>query len=298
MRQKGWLIMECRNAAATFQMDEDGLVKGYENYLLREERSRNTIVKYVHDLRSYFMFLQGETVTKESLLCWKEKLTQSYLPASVNSMLAAVNGFLEWAGYPQYRVKPLKIQREIFTKPEKELSREEYIRLVNAAEQKQNRRLALILQTICSTGIRVSELQFVTLETVKAGRAIVDCKGKKRAIFLPRALSRALQVYCREQGIKKGVIFCTKNGRPLDRSNIWRDMKNLCCSAGVEPEKVFPHNLRHLFARTYYRMEKDLSRLADLLGHSSVTTTRIYTMESGVEHARQVDRMGLVVLRT
>lgn len=168
---------------------------------------------------------------------------------------------------------------------------------MNAAEQKQNRRLALILQTICSTGIRVSELQFVTLETVKAGRAIVDCKGKKRTIFLPRALSRALQVYCREQGIRKGVIFCTKNGRPLDRSNIWRDMKNLCCSAGVEPEKVFPHNLRHLFARTYYRMEKDLSRLADLLGHSSVTTTRIYTMESGTEHAKQVDKMGLVVLR-
>ena len=251
----------------------------------------------MHDLKSYFVFLQGEAVTKESLVCWKEKLTQGYLPASVNSMLAAVNGFLEWAGYPQYRVKPLKIQREIFTKPEKELSKEEYIRLVKAAEEKQNCRLALILQTICATGIRVSELKFITLESARTGRAVVDCKGKKRTVFLPGALSRALQKYCREHDIKDGVVFCTKNRKPLDRSNIWRDMKRLCCSAGVEPEKVFPHNLRHLFARTYYRMEKDLSRLADLLGHSSVTTTRIYTMESGVEHAKQVDRMGLVVLR-
>ena len=273
------------------------LVRDYENYLVEEERSRNTITKYMRDLKSYFIFLQGEAVTKESLVCWKEKLTQTYLPASVNSMLAAVNGFLEWAGYPQYRVKPLKIQREIFTKPEKELSKEEYIRLVKAAEEKQNCRLALILQTICATGIRVSELQFITLETARTGRTVVDCKGKKRTVFLPGALSRALQEYCREHGIKEGVVFRTKNRKPLDRSNIWRDMKNLCCSAGVEPEKVFPHNLRHLFARTYYHMEKDLSRLADLLGHSNVTTTRIYTMESGLEHAKQVERMGLVVLR-
>ncbi|MFR6276139.1 tyrosine-type recombinase/integrase [Blautia sp.] len=279
------------------RLDKTGLVRDYENYLVEEERSRNTITKYMHDLKSYFIFLQGEAVTKESLVCWKEKLTQTYLPASVNSMLAAVNGFLEWAGYPQYRVKPLKIQREIFTKPEKELSKEEYIRLVKAAEEKQNCRLALILQTICATGIRVSELQFITLETARTGRTVVDCKGKKRTVFLPGALSRALQEYCREHGIKEGVVFRTKNRKPLDRSNIWRDMKNLCCSAGVEPEKVFPHNLRHLFARTYYHMEKDLSRLADLLGHSNVTTTRIYTMESGLEHAKQVERMGLVVLR-
>lgn len=289
--------MEYGNVPGMLRLDKIGLVRDYENYLVEEERSRNTITKYMHDLKSYFIFLQGEAVTKESLVCWKEKLTQTYLPASVNSMLAAVNGFLEWAGYPQYRVKPLKIQREIFTKPEKELSKEEYIRLVKAAEEKQNCRLALILQTICATGIRVSELQFITLETARTGRAVVDCKGKKRTVFLPGALSRALQEYCREHGIKEGVVFRTKNRKPLDRSNIWRDMKNLCCSAGVEPEKVFPHNLRHLFARTYYHMEKDLSRLADLLGHSNVTTTRIYTMESGLEHAKQVERMGLVVLR-
>ena len=289
--------MEYGNVPGMLRLDKTGLVRDYENYLVEEERSRNTITKYMHDLKSYFIFLQGEAVTKESLVCWKEKLTQTYLPASVNSMLAAVNGFLEWAGYPQYRVKPLKIQREIFTKPEKELSKEEYIRLVKAAEEKQNCRLALILQTICATGIRVSELQFITLETARTGRTVVDCKGKKRTVFLPGALSRALQEYCREHGIKEGVVFRTKNRKPLDRSNIWRDMKNLCCSAGVEPEKVFPHNLRHLFARTYYHMEKDLSRLADLLGHSNVTTTRIYTMESGLEHAKQVERMGLVVHR-
>ena len=289
--------MEYGNVPGMLRLDKTCLVRDYENYLVEEERSRNTITKYMHDLKSYFIFLQGEAVTKESLVCWKEKLTQTYLPASVNSMLAAVNGFLEWAGYPQYRVKPLKIQREIFTKPEKELSKEEYIRLVKAAEEKQNCRLALILQTICATGIRVSELQFITLETARTGRTVVDCKGKKRTVFLPGALSRALQEYCREHGIKEGVVFRTKNRKPLDRSNIWRDMKNLCCSAGVEPEKVFPHNLRHLFARTYYHMEKDLSRLADLLGHSNVTTTRIYTMESGLEHAKQVERMGLVVLR-
>lgn len=289
--------MEYGNVPGMLRLDKTGLVRDYENYLVEEERSGNTITKYMRDLKSYFIFLQGEAVTKESLVCWKEKLTQTYLPASVNSMLAAVNGFLEWAGYPQYRVKPLKIQREIFTKPEKELSKEEYIRLVKAAEEKQNCRLALILQTICATGIRVSELQFITLETARTGRTVVDCKGKKRTVFLPGALSRALQEYCREHGIKEGVVFRTKNRKPLDRSNIWRDMKNLCCSAGVEPEKVFPHNLRHLFARTYYHMEKDLSRLADLLGHSNVTTTRIYTMESGLEHAKQVERMGLVVLR-
>ena len=289
--------MEYGNVPGMLRLDKTGLVRDYENYLVEEERSRNTITKYMRDLKSYFIFLQGEAVTKESLVCWKEKLTQTYLPASVNSMLAAVTGFLEWAGYPQYRVKPLKIQREIFTKPEKELSKEEYIRLVKAAEEKQNCRLALILQTICATGIRVSELQFITLETARTGRTVVDCKGKKRTVFLPGALSRALQEYCREHGIKEGVVFRTKNRKPLDRSNIWRDMKNLCCSAGVEPEKVFPHNLRHLFARTYYHMEKDLSRLADLLGHSNVTTTRIYTMESGLEHAKQVERMGLVVLR-
>lgn len=270
----------------------------FEAYLYQQERSTNTITKYGRDLRAFFMFLSGEPVSKETLLAWKNRLTESYAPASVNSMLAAVNTFLDWIGLPGLRAKPLKIQREIFAKPEKVLTREEYRRLVEAADRENNRRLSLLLQTICATGIRVSELRFITLETVQSGRAVVDCKGKNRTVFLPVDLCRALRRYCREQGIETGAIFRTKSGKPLDRSNIWKDMKALCESAGVEPGKVFPHNLRHLFARTYYSLEKDLSRLADLLGHTNVTTTRIYTRESGQEHAKQLDRMGLVFTRT
>ena len=212
-------------------------------------------------------------------------------------MLAAVNGFLEWSGMPQMKVKPLKIQKCLFAKPEKELTQEEYWRLIKAAEEKDNHRLAMLLQTICATGIRVSEVRHITVEAVGIGQANVDCKGKNRVVFLPKVLCRALQRYCRKHGIDSGPVFKTAGGKPLDRTNIWRDMKALCNRAGVEPGKVFPHNLRHLFARTYYKLEKDLSRLADLLGHSSVTTTRIYTMESGKSHIRQLERIGLVLAK-
>lgn len=270
-------------------------LKEFETYLREEERSTNTIAKYLRDIKAFFRYLESRAISKEETLGWKDALTASYAPASVNSMLAALNKYLEWNGLAQCRVKPIKIQREIFAKPDKELTVEEYRRLVCAAEKKQNSRLSMLLQALCATGIRVSELEFITVETVKAGRAEVDCKGKRRIIFLPGELRQALRQYCREQKIQSGIIFRTKNGESLDRSNIWRDMKALCKSAGVEPGKVFPHNLRHLFARTYYRMEKDLSRLADLLGHSNVTTTRIYTMESGSEHIRQLGRMGLVL---
>lgn len=273
-------------------------IQEFEAYLYQQERSTNTIVKYVHDLRAFFTFLTGKPVTKEILLKWKGHLTEFYAPASVNSMLAAINTFLEWLGLSVLKVKPLKIQREIFAKPEKELTRNEYHRLVEAADRKHNHRLSLLLQTICATGIRVSELKFITLEAVQVGRTVVDCKGKTRTVFLPVDLCRALRRYCRNQGMETGVIFRTKNEKPLDRSNIWKEMKALCKSAGVEPGKVFPHNLRHLFARTFYELEKDLSRLADLLGHANITTTRIYTMESGWEHAKQLDRMGLVFSRT
>ena len=192
---------------------------------------------------------------------------------------------------------PLKIQRDFYTKPEKELTHAEYGRLIRAAQKKQNDRLALLLQTICATGIRVSELKFITVDAMCTGRATVDCKGKTRTVFLPKELCRILRHYCKKQNIEKGSIFCTSSGTPLDRTNIWRDMKSLCKSAGVEPGKVFPHNLRHLFARTYYQLEKDLSRLADLLGHSSLTTTRIYTMESGIEHEKLLNRMNLVLAK-
>lgn len=278
----------------TYQTSIPGILDDYELHLYNEERSANTITKYARDLRAFFTFVNGREFTKALLLEWKDALTATYAPTSVNSMLAAVNGFLEWADLSHFKVKPLKIQKEIFTKPEKELTKAEYMRLVKAADEQGNQRLSLLIGTICATGIRVSELCFITVESLKTARAIVECKGKARTVFLPTDLCRALRSYCKNLKIESGVIFRTKNGRPLDRSNIWRDMKTLCESADVEPEKVFPHNLRHLFARTYYTLEKDLSRLADLLGHSNTTTTRIYTMESGTEHIRQLERMRLV----
>lgn len=270
-------------------------IKAFAGYLRQEEKSENTVAKYVRDLRQFYHFLDGNRLTKEMVLSWKEALVAEYAPSSVNSMLAAVNTFLDWENLKEMRVKPLKIQREIFAKPERELTREEYERLVRAANRKDNQRLALLLQTICATGIRVSELSFITVEALQMGRTMVDCKGKQRVIFLPVNLVRILRNYCKQQGISQGMIFRTRSGKALDRSNIWKEMKALCVCAGVEAGRVFPHNLRHLFARTYYRMEKDLSRLADLLGHANVDTTRIYTMESGLEHARQLGKMGLVV---
>lgn len=267
----------------------------YEQFLYIQERSRPTIEAYLRGLRAFAGFLNGERFTKEAAIRWKEALAGHYAPNTVNAMLAALNGFAEFMGCPQFKVKPLKIQRELFIRPERELTRSEYSRLVNAADRSGNRRLSLVLQTICATGIRVSELRFITAEAVDKGYAQVDCKGKRRTVFLPEKLRRLLGNYLKRQKKTAGAVFTTRNGRPLDRSNIWRDMKALCESAGVESGKVFPHNLRHLFARTYYMLEKDLSRLADILGHTNISTTRIYTAESGSVHARQMERMGLVI---
>lgn len=234
-------------------------------------------------------------MTKAELIRWKKQLTDKYAAATVNTILAAINGFLKFAGWSDIIVKLLKIQRSSFTDGNRDLSREDYIRLVQTAEEQGNQRLALILQTICATGIRVSELKFITVEAVRTGRAEIVNKGKRRPVFLPGKLCKILKTYSQKQKITAGAVFVTKSGKALDRSNIWRDMKALCESAGVEPGKVFPHNLRHLFARTYYTLEKDLSRLADILGHSSISTTRIYTAESGIVHARQMERMGLIL---
>lgn len=267
----------------------------YTEHLWEQERSSATIQKYVHDLTALSIFLAGRAMTKGLLLEWKENLIGQYTPASVNTKLAAVNGFLTFCGLNELRLRKLKIQKALFLSEDKELTRAEYVRLVRAAERTENERLALVIQTICATGIRVSELRFITAEAVQMGRAEVSNKGKRRSVFLPDKLRKLLRAYLQKQKITAGAVFLSKNGRPLDRSNIWRDMKALCASAGVEPGKVFPHNLRHLFARTYYALERDLSRLADILGHSSVTTTRIYTAESGAIHARQIGRLGLVV---
>lgn len=271
------------------------LIESYEKYLEEQEKSTATISKYITTLTMLHKNISDTSVTKSDLINWKRSLTEKYAAASVNSMIAAVNSLLEFAGYKDLKIKPLKIQKSMFSDEEKELTKEEYIRLVKAAEQEGNERLSLVIQTICSTGIRVSELKFITVQSVKTGKTEINNKGKRRIIFLPAKLRQRLKKYLHKQKITAGAVFITKNGNILNRSNIWRDMKALCHNAGVEPQKVFPHNLRHLFARTYYSIEKDLSRLADILGHSNVNTTRIYTMESGNIHARQIERMGLII---
>ena len=271
------------------------LIQKYLTYLQEQERSPHTIRKYAHDLTALRTYLHGEPLTKTALIGWKAQLVATLAPASVNSMLVAVNGFLSFMGWQNLKVKLLKIQRTVFVDESRELSRAEYARLVHAAQQKENERLALVLQTICATGIRVSELRFITVEAVQHGRAEISNKGKRRIVFLPGALRKLLAAYLRKQGKVSGVVFTTRSGKPLDRSNIWRDMKKLCQSAGVDPQKVFPHNLRHLFARTFYSIDHDLSRLADILGHSSVTTTRIYTAECGSVHAQQMERLRLII---
>lgn len=270
-------------------------IKKYMTFLKEQERAVSTIRKYEHDLLLFCTYLKEASLTKERLIDWKQELLSQFAPATVNSMLTVVNGYLRFMGWSFLCVRLLKIQHSFFLDEKRELTRAEYIRLVQAAREQENERLSLVIQTICATGIRVSELQFITAEAVYRGRAEINNKGKQRLIFLPEKLRRLLKAYLRKQKKTAGAVFTTRTGRPLDRSNIWRDMKALCDRAGVQPDKVFPHNLRHLFARTFYGMEKDLNRLADILGHSSINTTRIYTAESGTIHAAQIGRLGLVI---
>ena len=221
-------------------------------------------------------------------------LTERYSVASVNSILSSLNSFFNYLEWYELRVKTIKVQKQIFASTEKELTKAEYERLLTAAKSKHNERLYLLMQTICSSGIRVSELRFITVESLQKEYAEVNNKGKRRIVYLPRDLCKILKTYCKSQNRTSGIVFLTKNGKPLDRSNIWSDMKKLCKEANVSEKKVFPHNLRHLFARTYYSLQKDIVRLADILGHSSVNTTRIYTMESGEIHRRQIQKLGLL----
>ena len=270
-------------------------INRYIQYLCQQEKAMHTQKKYARDLMALLAFLPNGICEKEVLLTWKSYLCEQFAPSTVNSMIAALNGFLSFQNWNDLRIKPLKIQKVLFCQEEKELTKQEYQRLVKAAQGIKNQRLALVLQTICSTGIRVSELKFITVKTVETGRAEVVCKGKRRMVFLPDKLCARLRKYLHKNKISSGPIFITKTGKPLDRSNIWRDMKSICKRAKVSPQKVFPHNLRHLFARTYYSVEKDISRLADLLGHTSVTTTRIYMVESGAIHAQHIERLGLII---
>ena len=269
-------------------------IESYLIFLKEQEKSKETIEKYKRELYDLLKFLSQKDLTKEVLILWKAKLQEHYRASSVNGKLVAANGFFSFLGRYDLRMKLLKIQKEIFSKEEKELTRQEYVRLVKTAQKKGNIRLSLVIQTICATGIRVSELQFITVEALRKGCAEVNCKGKRRIIFLPEKLQRILLRYAKNHSIGEGHVFITKSGRPMNRSNIWADMKKLCREAHVSPEKVFPHNLRHLFARTFYSLEKDIAKLADLLGHSSIETTRIYIMESGKEHWRRLNQMRLV----
>ena len=269
-------------------------LKEFSEYLREQERSERTIEKYTRDARRLAEFVGIGELNKPLVLHFKENLRREMSPISANSVLAAVNCFLKFLGLSELCVRAFKLQRRLFSM-KNELTAEEYKRLVKAALNAQNERLALIIQAICSTGIRISELKFITVEAVRTGRAEISCKGKFRVIFLPDKLRAVLGNYIRKQKITAGAVFVTKKGNPVDRSNIWRDMKNLCESARVSPEKVFPHNLRHLFARSFYSLEKDISRLADVLGHSSISTTRINIMESGYNHFRQVNLLNFVV---
>lgn len=270
-------------------------IVAYHAYLLEQERSTATVQKYIRDIRAFCRYLKNNALNKEMVLAFKSYLLENYAAVSVNSMLVAVNGFLKFIGYPEFCVKPLKVQKRAFLDPGKELTKQEYIKLLMAAQSSENRRLYLLMQTICATGIRVSELRFITVKAIHSGRAEVDCKGKARVILIPQKLCRKLMQYVKQRGIKSGAIFVTKSGKPMDRSNIWHEMKTLCNHAGVEQSKVFPHNLRHLFARTFYAIDRDLAHLADLLGHSSMDTTRIYTMTSGAEHEKRVALLGLLL---
>ena len=272
------------------------LIAEFSCCLKSEEKSENTIGKYLRDVQAFFTYIGGAAVTKEAVIAYKNKLlAESYVVRSVNSMLASLNSLFAFLGWTDCRVKSIKLQRQIYCPEEKELTKAEYMRLVNAAKQKGNERLNLILQTICGTGIRVSELQFITVEAVKNGEAIVSLKGKTRSVFIVKELQKKLLRYAAEQGISSGTIFITRTGRPLSRTNIWREMKGLCEQAGVNPQKVFPHNLRHLFARVFYGIEKDIAKLADILGHSSINTTRIYIISTGDEHRRRMEYMRLIL---
>lgn len=272
----------------------DKIMEQFANNLRELERSKRTVEKYTRDIRRFAEYVGGEELSKTVTVRFKETLRMEMSPVSANSILAAVNGFLKFLGVPEFCVKAFKIQRRLFSL-KNELTDMEYKRLVRSAFDANNERLALIIQTICATGIRVSELKYITVEAVKTGRAEIACKGKFRVIFIHNKLQSILLRYAEKQKITSGTVFLTRGGKPVDRSNIWRDMKNLCEHAHISAEKVFPHNLRHLFARTFYSLEKDISRLSDILGHSSISTTRIYTMESGENHARQVNMLDLVV---
>lgn len=271
-------------------------INAFKLFLQNEEKSTNTQEKYVRNVRAFAKAIGEKRVTKEVVIEYKAKLvTDKYAVRSINSMLASLNSFFTFQGWFECKVKFIKMQRQVFCPEEKELTKDEYMRLVNTAKSEGNERLNLILQTICATGIRVSELEYITVDAVKKGEARVLLKGKNRTVFIVSELRNKLLKYAKKKKITSGLIFITSTGKKISRSNIWREMKSLCDRANVNPKKVFPHNLRHLFARTFYSIQKDIAKLADVLGHSSINTTRIYIMTSGNEHRQCVERLRLII---
>ena len=278
-------------------MKTSSILDAYRTWLTHREYSPATIQKYTKALARFFADTgAGKTPDRETVAAWRDSLTEKgYTPSTVNAMLAAVNDYQESIVNVAGKAKPLKRQRRIFADPGRELSRAEYFRLLNAARSTGNKRSQLLLETICSTRLRVSELQFITAEAVRRHQASIRCKGKCREILLPAELCHRLTRWCQKHHIHNGPIFLSRQGKPLCRVTVWKLLKALCSRANVAWKKVFPHNLRHLFARTFYDLEKNISKLADLLGHSSIETTRIYIMESGAEHQRLLNKMHLLL---
>lgn len=270
-------------------------IAAFGAHLRREEKSAATVGKYLRDARAFARYLGAGEAEKAAVLRYKAELSSRYAPRSVNATLASLNSLFAFLGRHDCRVRSVRWQRQVYCPEERELTRAEYLRLCRAAREKRNERLYLILQTICGTGIRVGELRYITVEAVGRGEATVTLKGKTRTVFIVPALREKLLRYASARGIRSGALFVTRTGKPLDRTNIWREMKALCRAADVNPRKVFPHNLRHLFARVFYGIEKDLAKLADILGHASIDTTRIYIVSTGTEHRRRMEHMHLIL---
>ena len=273
----------------------DKRIAAYQKALRAEERSLGTEEKYLRDIRALAAWLDGRSVAREALSGWKRHLLdRGYAPVTINSMLSAVNGFLRFHGWEDCRVRFLRIQRRLFREEGRELTRDEYLRLLDTARAAGRERLELLMEAICSTGVRVSEVRYLTVEAAQSGQAVISLKGKIRTVLLPGKLCRKLQKFAGKKKIASGEIFRSEDGSSLSRYQIWKSMKMLCKKADVESSKVFPHNLRHLFAATFYKATRDIVKLADVLGHSCVETTRIYLLTTGKEHARQLERLGLV----
>ncbi|MBQ8603962.1 MAG: tyrosine-type recombinase/integrase [Oscillospiraceae bacterium] len=269
-------------------------INSFMHFLIIEEKSEETVEKYIRDVKRFRHFANNENITKELVSRFKTFLIENnYSPRTINAILAGINSFLCYMGWNNCKVKNIRWQKSVYCSEERELTKTEYYKLLN--EAKKDRKILLIMETICGTGIRVSELKYFTVSAVKSGEIVVNCKNKVRKIFVPAKLRKNLLRYARDEKIKEGAIFKSKKGTPIDRKYIWRRMKKLSKKAGVIASKVFPHNLRKLFARMFYSIEKDISKLADVLGHSSINTTRIYIMTSGKEHRRQMEKLKLIL---